>query len=597
MLPKKLRVYRMLMKNLFVFKVWKNFIQQGGISRVGSFSYTVILSFIPFTISIATIVNWFPMSTSVTHSMEEFIFSHFLPSTGTFFYKQFMSSLTHVSKLSWFSFGSLFVTTFLMLRSLEKHINGMWHLRSHRSVPFALLIYLLFMTLGPVLVVVVLGLQILAKTFFSLKYTVMLMWLHPLSYLITFIIFASIYQVLPAVRVRFSSAMFAAMVATVCFESAKQCFIFYASHFPVYDLLYGSLAVMPLFLVWIYISSFILLFCAQIIYILEQHYIEKAALADIRTLQIIGHRGSRSLAVENHISGYQRAIDIGVDAIDVDVVLTKDKVLLAYHDLMINPNILCDNEGKYLANNKADILASYTKEQINSILIKNHTFMELVANYKLQLNPNSRYAKYFPNQKQFPGARLKSLQEVLDYVNQNAPEMLVQIEVKNNLDHPEWSDSYKELADKVYEFIKLNDLFDRVKIQAFDWRILAMLTKYDKRIKTAYLVTSQYNVVYCYKMFANSIVGEVLARTAKRYEHIIEMVKDLGGYSYEPEDNELTYDEVVLAHSLGLKVIVWGWPEHSGFVFNSELIRQLVDWGVDGIITDHPSKLKAILGV
>lgn len=591
----KIRLYR-LIKNWFIFKVWRNFILKNGISRVGDFSYTVILSFMPFTVSVAIIINLFPMSHNLTLAIEKFIFSHFLPSTGDFFYRQFLNSLSHVNKLSWYSFSLLFMTTYLMLRSLEKHINEMWNIRSHRSLPFALFIYFLFIIIGPIFVLLMIVLQTLFKNYLFVKYTAVLIWANRLSYLITFMIFAAIYQILPAVRVRFSSALFAAIIATICFEIAKQCFLFYASNFPVYDLLYGSLAVMPLFLVWVYISSFILLFCAQIIYILEQHYIERIALANLKSIQVIGHRGCRSFALENHIYGYEKALDIGVDAIDIDVVLTRDKVLIAYHDLMINPNILCDNDGNYLANNKSDILSVYTPQQIENILIKNYTFNELTTKSKLQLNPNSKYAKYFPHQKQHINARLNSLQQIIDYINQHEPNLAIQIEIKNSIDNPEWSFDYNEIANCVYEFIKLNNLFNRVKIQAFDWRILVLLTKLDKRIKTAYLATCNYDVNYCYKLFANSPVTQALATTGKYYDHIIDMIKDLGGYSYEPEDNELSYDELLLAHSLGLKVIVWGWPEHSGFVFNTELIRQLIDWGVDGIITDNPAKLKNILG-
>ena len=73
------------------------------------------------------------------------------------------------------------------------------------------------------------------------------------------------------------------------------------------------------------------------------------------------------------------------------------------------------------------------------------------------------------------------------------------------------------------------------------------------------------------------------------------MIKDLGGACWEPEDVELTKATLDEAHSLGLKVVVWTWPEHSGTVFNTELVSTLISWGVDGIITDDPGKLISML--
>ena len=73
------------------------------------------------------------------------------------------------------------------------------------------------------------------------------------------------------------------------------------------------------------------------------------------------------------------------------------------------------------------------------------------------------------------------------------------------------------------------------------------------------------------------------------------MVKDMGGTCREPEDVGLTRARLDEAHALGLKVVVWTWPEHSRTTFNVALGSQLIDWGVDGIITDDPGMLISML--
>ena len=74
-----------------------------------------------------------------------------------------------------------------------------------------------------------------------------------------------------------------------------------------------------------------------------------------------------------------------------------------------------------------------------------------------------------------------------------------------------------------------------------------------------------------------------------------QMVKALGGSIYGPEDVTLTKEQLNEAHRLGLKVVVWTWPEHSGKVFDPVVVNRLIDWGIDGIITDDPAQLNAIL--
>ena len=235
--------------------------------RSGSFSFTVLLSVIPFSLSVASIIGLLPISYVFTQHTERIIFSHFLPNTGDIFYQQFKYSMLQAKNLSWLGFLSLFLTAYIMFRSLEKHLNQMWHIRVHRKLRYSLLIYFFFLFLGPIIIAVLLLLQIYAKTYISLRLSVAA---HELSYIMGVLLFIAIYKILPATNVKWKHAIFAGVIAGSCFELAKRVFIFYAKHFPVYSLLYGSLAVVPLFLIWVYISSLILFFCAQIIYILNQ---------------------------------------------------------------------------------------------------------------------------------------------------------------------------------------------------------------------------------------------------------------------------------------------------------------------------------------
>jgi len=75
------------------------------------------------------------------------------------------------------------------------------------------------------------------------------------------------------------------------------------------------------------------------------------------------------------------------------------------------------------------------------------------------------------------------------------------------------------------------------------------------------------------------------------------MVKHLGGYCWEPYAMDLTESDLAEAHRLGLKVVAWGWPEQEGMEFNYTQIDKMIDWGVDGIITDRADILRGILAI
>ena len=167
---------------------------------------------------------------------------------------------------------------------------------------------------------------------------------------------------------------------------------------------------------------------------------------------IIGHRGARAYAPENTISGYKAALEQQVDCIDVDVVVTRDMVLLAYHDLLLNPDILCSIDGSYLANSKAAFMQQLEQYNFHDVAIKHLTLSELKQRYRVKLNHNSPYAQWFPDQKNAANTYLASLQEVVDYVNQATNgTMPIQVEIKNSFDHPQWCYSADELAHIMYE--------------------------------------------------------------------------------------------------------------------------------------------------
>ncbi len=313
------------------------------------------------------------------------------------------------------------------------------------------------------------------------------------------------------------------------------------------------------------------------------------------------HRGARSFSPENTLPAYKTGLTVGTNWVDMDIGITKDGVILIDHDLWLNPDIL-RKDGKFWAPSKQDFYASLgnapdeINKNIQPYLVKNLTLKQLEQYDAGMLNPQSPYAKYFPAQFAVNGTKMPTLQSIVDYVNQVTNKQVgFQIEIKNDPTHPAWTVSSQEFARKVNDFLVKNNLSGRAEIQSFDWQPLFDLHKLNPRVKLAFLVGGD-DIERMHSSDEKQAGLWSGGKLLKNYNNSIpQMIKALGGSCYEPQDTALTKADLDEAHKLGLKVVVWTWPENSGAAFDPVLVDKLITWGVDGIITDDPAQLNSML--
>jgi glycerophosphoryl diester phosphodiesterase len=193
-----------------------------------------------------------------------------------------------------------------------------------------------------------------------------------------------------------------------------------------------------------------------------------------------------------------------------------------------------------------------------------------------RINPESAYAKFFPEQFPVDGTPMPTLREVIRFVNRRAKNSVgFQIEMKTDPAQPHLSPDPEIFARALLRVLKEEKVLARSEIQAFDFRCLAALQKMDRKTKTAYLTSRE-----------NTPDGKI---------SFPQLIKNLGGYAWEPEDSELTQNDLAEAKRLGLKVVVWSWTEKQGIAFDPTMVAKMIAWGVDGIITDDPGRLASML--
>ena len=84
-----------------------------------------------------------------------------------------------------------------------------------------------------------------------------------------------------------------------------------------------------------------------------------------KTIDLQGHRGARGLLAENTLPSFALALEAGVSTLELDVVVTRDDVLVISHDPALNPDITRDAQGRFLTSKGPDI-RQLTFEQLQS---------------------------------------------------------------------------------------------------------------------------------------------------------------------------------------------------------------------------------------
>jgi glycerophosphoryl diester phosphodiesterase len=265
-------------------------------------------------------------------------------------------------------------------------------------------------------------------------------------------------------------------------------------------------------------------------------------------IDLQGHRGARGLAPENTLPAFQRALEIGVTTLELDVGVTRDGVVVISHDTVLNPDHTRDASGAFLDRPGPAIHAL--------------TWAELQAYDVGRLKPGTDYARGFPEQKPVDGTRIPRLADLFELVKRSGDRQVrFDIETKLNPSKPDETPSPEAFARAVVEEIRKAGMASRSTVQSFDWRTLHVVQKIAPEIPTAYLTRN------------NSVPKKIKAD---------------GGSIWSAYFGDLNAQLVKEAQALGLKVLAWTVNEPA-------MMAQIIDLGVDGLITDRPDLARKLL--
>ena len=256
---------------LLLVEIVQGFYRKDGLQKASSLAYTFLMSFAPFFISIASIITLFIPANLYTQ-YENQIFTSYLPVVGKQVAKYMQNFQAHSLDLSIISLAVLFITSLLMINTLRYCMDQLLGFNESDLHIGLKLIIILAIFAGLILSgVILLGVHEVATHYLPrYSFTRFSFILSFLQYLSSFLAFSLIYKFVPHTPVLFRHAFIAGITAAVLFELAKFGFAIYIRSFSnAQNVLYGSLAAVPIFLLWLYIVSIIFLLGAQIISVLQ----------------------------------------------------------------------------------------------------------------------------------------------------------------------------------------------------------------------------------------------------------------------------------------------------------------------------------------
>lgn len=260
--------------------------------------------------------------------------------------------------------------------------------------------------------------------------------------------------------------------------------------------------------------------------------------ADRPKILVHGHRGARARRPENTLPAFEYAIQQGVDALEMDMAVTKDNVIVISHDPILHGPVCT------AADRESDVIHQLTLAEVR------------------QWDCGGVRNPEFPTQQTVPGMRMPTLDDVFQLADRGTFDY--NIETKSFPEHPEYTPAPEEFARRVLEKIRQYRLEKRIILQSFDFRTLVAMRKLAPEIRLSALTEDDP------REFA------AIAREAGHAEIV------------SPEFHLVTPAKVAAAHAAGLQVAPWTADTLADW-------DRLIEAKVDAIISDDPAELIAHL--
>ena len=288
-------------------------------------------------------------------------------------------------------------------------------------------------------------------------------------------------------------------------------------------------------------------------------------------IKIYGHRGARGDLPENTLDSFQYLFDHSIGAYETDILISKDFIPVITHDFKLDPSLTKDLNGEWLAD--------------ENIKIFELTYEELSKYDVGALNKLSKYGRRFINQKSLPNQKIPKLTELLSLSKKSQIDNLViNLEIKSTPAQENLTPSPEKMVGLILDVVNNFELNEKIIYSSFDWRVLREIKEQSPETPRAYLTYQQQT--------GTKISGTIYDQSPwmdfmplKNAIELPRLIASLGGQAWHPYYRDISKKIVEISHEVNLPINVWT-------VNDEDDMLKMIEYGVDGIMTDYPLKLK-----
>lgn len=288
-----------------------------------------------------------------------------------------------------------------------------------------------------------------------------------------------------------------------------------------------------------------------------------------------GHRGARGLMPENTLPAFAKALSLGVTTLELDLAMTSGGQIVVTHDPRLNGDIAQGPDGVYVG--------------ADAPLIRDLTLAQIQTYDVGTLRPGSGYANSYKEQQAVPGTRIPSLADIVALAEKaGGADIRYNIEVKVDPTRPALTAERADFTEAAVKEIERLGIAERTTLQSFDWAVLMQAQQIAPGLQTAYLTIGRGRIDNLQRgqpdasPWLGGLDIDTFGGSAPK------AVAEAGGKIWSPFFRDLTDEELKAARDLGLTVIPWTVNEPAD-------MAALIERGVDGIITDYPDRLRAVM--
>jgi len=253
------------------------------LQSAGALAYTSLFALVPLTAVTLGLLSHFPAFAHWQDRITDFVFANFVPAAGHVVQRYLTQFATNASKATAVGIVVLVVSAVMLMLSVESAFNRIWRVTTNRPARTRFVLYWAVLTLVPLLLVAALAvtsylLALPALHSADLQLSISRRMLGVLPFLIEWVMLTAAYVLIPNRSVRVRDAAMGALIAALLFELAKRAFAGYVTTGANYEQVYGALAIVPIFILWIYLCWVLVLLGASLTAIIAAFDYKPAAL-------------------------------------------------------------------------------------------------------------------------------------------------------------------------------------------------------------------------------------------------------------------------------------------------------------------------------